>query len=68
MITIADLKAQLIHAEDTWAESEEDWMKTVSSGRYSAQYNAYQKAAADWKVVTDIRAEINKRIRDMHCA
>ena len=68
MITIADLKAQLIHAEDTWAESEEDWMKTVSSARYSAQYNAYQKAAADWKVVTDIRTEIKELENTMHCA
>ena len=68
MITIADLKAQLIHAEDTWAESEEDWMKTVSSARYSAQYNAYQKSAADWKVVTDIRAEIKELENTMHCA
>ena len=68
MITIADLKAQLIHAEDTWAESEEDWMKTVSSGRYSAQYNAYQKAAADWKIVTDIRTEIKELENTMHCA
>ena len=68
MITIEDLKAQLIHAEDTWAESEEDWMKTVNRGRYSAQYNAYMKAAADWKVVIEIRAEIKELENTMHCA
>lgn len=68
MITIADLKAQLIHAEDTWAESEEDWMNTINRGRYSAIYNAYMKAAADWKVVIEIRAEIKELENTMQSA
>jgi hypothetical protein len=65
---ITELKAQLIHAQDTWAESEEAWMITISRCRYSAQYTAYMKAAADWKVVVDIKAEIKELESTMHCA
>ena len=68
MNTLTDLKAQLIHAEDTWAESEEDWMNTINRGRYSAIYNAYMKAAADWKVVIEIRAEIKELENTMQSA
>jgi len=65
---ITELKAQLVHAQDTWAASEEDWMNTINRGRYSAQYNAYMKAAADWKIVVEIQAEIKELEKTMHCA